>query len=188
MSPALLMGRRQALVAGGAAALLGLHSAAAQGTLNSVRTGGGIAGGGWLNFGPSEAQFSVFGSTFTVEGSDEPVIFGAFNWADAAGFTMNLAQLLTYGPDRDDEKARIMTGYLSRSDNDNIHAFRLRLTDAGGAGEGLDTIELLVGGAVEQEAEFPDIDEMTAMINVSGPIEVGDLQLLTFNFGGEEEE
>src|SRR5687767_4498349 len=125
MKSNLLLNRRNAVLAGGAAALAGFGSAGAQPTVNSVRTGGGIAGGGWLNFGPSEAQFSVFGSTFTVEGDDQPIIFGSFNWADAAGFTLSLSRLLTYGPDRADENARILTGYLARSDNENFHAFRL---------------------------------------------------------------
>ena len=169
-------------MAGGAAALVGFESVRAQISANSIRSGGGIAGGGWLDFGASEAQFSVFGSSFTVEGEDAPIIFGSFNWADAAGFTLTLSKLLTYGPDRADENARIMTGYLARSDNDNTHAFRLRLTDGGGPGEEKDTIELLVGGPVEEEAEFPDLNEADAMINVSGPITVGDLQLIEFDF------
>lgn len=181
-----LLNRRNAVMAGGAAALLGVGSARAQPTANSIRTGGGIAGGGWVDFGASEAQFSVFGSTFTVEGEDSPIIFGSFNWADAAGFTLTLSKLLTYGPDRADENARILTGYLARSDNENIHAFRLRLTDAGGPGEEKDMVELLVGGPVEQEAEFPDLNEADAMINIKNTITVGDVQLLTFDFGGEE--
>ena len=186
MNTEYLVNRRNAVLAGGAATLLGMGSAHAQTTAHSIRTGGGIAGGGWLNFGPSEAQFSVFGSTFTAEDSDAPIIFGSFHWADAAGFTLSLSRLLTYGPDRDDEHARILTGYLTRSDNDSTHAFRLRLTDAGGPGEEMDTIELLVGGAVEQEAEFPDLTEADAMINIKNTITVGDVQLLTFDFGGEE--
>jgi hypothetical protein len=186
MKSELLVNRRNAVMAGGAAALLGLGSARAQTTVNSVRTGGGIAGGGWMNFGPSEAQFSVFGSTFTVEGDDQPIIFGSLIWTDAAGFTLTSSRILTYGPDRDDEKARIMTGYVTRSDNDNTHAFRLRLTDAGGPGEELDMLELLVGGPVEDDAEFPELSEIDAMINVTNEITVGDVQLLTFDFGGEE--
>jgi hypothetical protein len=62
----------------------------------------------------------------------------------------------------------------------------LRLTDAGGPGEELDMLELLVGGPVEDDAEFPELSEVDAMINVTNEITVGDVQLLTFDFGGEE--
>ena len=177
--------RRRIVAAGGAAALLGLAGNRKQASADSVRTGGGIAGGGWLDFGPSEAQFSVFGSTFVVEESDEPVIFGSFNWADAAGFTLTSSQVVSYGPDRADEQARVMTGFVTHSETEKTHAFRLRLTDGGGPGEELDMIELLVGGEVEASAEVPEIEIASAMVDAKGKITVGDLQLLTFEFTGK---
>lgn len=186
MTSEFLLNRRNVVLAGGAVALTGIGSAKAQITANSIRTGGGIAGGGWIDFGASEAQFSVFGSTFTDDESEKPIIFGSFIWADAAGFTLTSSQINTYGPDRADPNARVMTGYLTRSDNDNTHAFRLRLTDAGGPGEELDMLELLVGGPVEITPQFPEISETDAMISVSDTITRGDIQLLTFDFGGEE--
>jgi hypothetical protein len=56
------------------------------------------------------------------------------------------------------------------------------LTEAGGPGDGKDLVELLVGGAVEQNAEFPDLSELDAMINVKSEISVGDIQLIEFDF------
>lgn len=182
MGAELVLNRRNAVMVAGLAAFAGIGAAPAQSALASIRSGGGVAGGGWLNFGPSEAQFSVFGSRFETAEGDETLFFGTFAWADAAGFSLASTEIVNYGPDPDDEQARIMSGYLSRSDNDNIHAFRVRLADRGRPGEGKDRIELLVGGVVEQEAEFPDLSELDAMISVDHEITVGDIQLLTFEF------
>jgi hypothetical protein len=177
----LFLNRRNAL-AGGAAALVGLAASAANTALASVRTGGGVAGGGLVDFGASTAQFSVFASRFQDDETDDLFVIGSVIWADAAGFTLTSAKLLTYGPDPDDDKSRILTGYFTRSDNDNTHAFRMRLVEAGGPGEGTDQVELLVGGAVEMNAEFPDLSEIDAMINVKSEISVGDIQLIDFDF------
>jgi hypothetical protein len=180
MSRDLFLNRRNAL-AGGAAAFLGL-AALKKTALASIRSGGGVAGGGLVDFGASKAQFSVFASTFEDEETGDIFRTGSVIWADEAGFTLTSPQILTYGPDPEDKQSRILTGYFARSDNDNTHAFRMRLTEAGGPGDGKDLVELLVGGAVEQNAEFTDLSELDAMINVKSEISVGDIQLIEFDF------
>ncbi|MDQ2682428.1 MAG: hypothetical protein M3Y37_02770, partial [Chloroflexota bacterium] len=158
----------------------------AQTTFASVRTGGGIAGGGWLNFGPSEAQFSVFGSRFTQDDSDEPIIVGSLVWVDAAGFSLRSTRIDDYGPDPNEETARIMTGAVEHSQTLRRHSFWLRLNDLGGPGDEADTIEFIVGPEIPEgaTAATPEIG-LEAMVNVSGTITVGDLQLLTFDFEQE---
>jgi hypothetical protein len=178
----LFLNRRNAL-AGGAAALVGLAASGANTAMASVRTGGGVAGGGLVDFGASTAQFSVLASRFQDDETDDLFVIGSVIWADAAGFTLTSAKLLTYGPDPiDAERGRIITGYFTRSDNDNTHAFRMRLVEASGPGEGKDQVELLVGGAVEMNAEFPDLIEADAMINIKSEISIGDIQLIEFDF------
>ena len=174
--------RRRAVTLGGAAALAGLAIQSNKEALASVRTGGGVAGGGWMNFGPSEAQFSVFGSRFEDEEANEPVIVGSLIWVDAAGFSLASTLVADYGPDPDDENARYMTGLVQNSETGNVHNFWLRLTDGGVPGEGLDMIELLVGGEVDEATPVPPVDELSAMVNIASPITVGDIQLLTFDF------
>ena len=175
-------GRRRVVALGGAAALAGIALGNRGTALASVRTGGGIAGGGWVSFGPSEAQFSVFGSRFEGDETGDPIVVGSFIWVDAAGFSLTSTLVADYGPDPDDDNARIMTGLVQHSQTSNIHNFWLRLTDGGGPGEGLDTIELLVGGEVDEATPVPAVDELSAMVNVASPIAVGDIQLLTFDF------
>src|SRR5688572_18648413 len=150
--------RRRAVALGGAAALAGLAMGNGKGGADSVRTGGGIAGGGWVNFGASEAQFSVFGSRFVSEETGDPIIAGSFIWVDAAGFTLTSTLVADYGPDPDKENARIMTGLVQHSQTGNIHNFWLRLTDGGGPGEELDLVEFLVGGEVDEATPVPEVD------------------------------
>ena len=175
-------GRRRVVALGGAAALAGLAIGSTGSALASVRTGGGIAGGGWVNFGPSEAQFSVFGSRFEDDETGEPIFVGSFIWVDAAGFSLSSTLVADYGPDPDDDKARIMTGLVQHSETGNTHNFWLRLTDGGGPGEELDMLELLVGGEADEATPVPAVDELSAMVSVASPITVGDIQLLTFDF------
>jgi len=174
--------RRRALAFGGGAALTGLALASVPASANSVRTGGGIAGGGWVSFGASEAQFSVFGSRFVSVETGDPIIVGSFIWVDAAGFSLTSSVVEDYGPDPDEENARIMTGFVTHSETSNSHGFRLRLTDGGGPGDELDMIELIVGGEVDDATPVADVDPASAMVNVSSPVAVGDVQLLTFDF------
>ena len=183
--PASTVSRRGALAIGAAASamILGSRSASA----DSIRTGGGIAGGGWVTWETGEAQISVFGSTFNVEDSDDPVIFGSLRWADAAGFTLTSASIASYGPTEPTETARELRGLLRNSDGETLHAFTLTMVDGGGPGEALDTIALVVGPALEEGAsatpESADAPAI-AVISVNGTLEVGDLQLLTFEFTG----
>src|SRR5687768_5395064 len=101
--------RRRVVAVGGAAALAGLAPRGGKVAADSVRTGGGIAGGGWVNFGPSDAQLSVFGSRLVSEETGDPIVVGSFIWVDAAGFSMTSTRIDDYGPDPDQENARIMT-------------------------------------------------------------------------------
>ena len=175
--------RRRVVALGGVAALAGLALGSRGVATASVRTGGGIAGGGWVNFGPSEAQFSVFGSRFVSEDTGDPFFVGSFIWVDAAGFSLTGTRIDDYGPDPDQENARIMTGLVQHSQTGNTHIFWLRLVDGGGPGEELDTIELIVGVEADESATpVPAPDPATAMVNVNSPVAVGDLQLLEFDF------
>lgn len=169
----------------GAAAIAGLAGTQALPASASVRTGGGVAGGGWLSFGPSEAQFSVFGSRFEDDEAAEPIVVGSLIWVDAAGFSLTSTAIESYGPDPDVDTARIMTGMVEHSQTGNIHSFWLRLNDLGGPGDELDTIELIVGDIVEEGGSFATPVVEAAMIVVSDVITVGDVQLLTFDFGTE---
>ena len=181
--------RRGALALGAAASALLRGGRAAA---DSIRTGGGIAGGGWATWADGEAQFSVFGSRFTDEDTDEPALFGSFRWVDTAGPTLTSETITSYGTVEPAETTRELVGYVRNADGDTLHPFSLTMMDGGGPGEKLDTLTLLVGPAVDAGsagAGTPTtgdvaIDAGTAVVSVEAVVEVGDLQLLTFDFGG----
>lgn len=180
--PASTVSRRGALALGAAASalLLGPRSASA-----SIRTGGGIAGGGWVRWETGEAQLSVFGSRFSDDETDAPVIFGSLLWADASGFTLTSEGIDSYGSIEPAATTRELKGFLRNSDGDTLHAFTLTMVDGGGPGEKLDTISLAVGPALAAEDETSPaaaVSPATAVISVEATLEVGDLQLLTFAF------
>jgi hypothetical protein len=178
-----LLNRRRAVATGGAAALAGLARTGHQTALASVRTGGGIAGGGWIQFDGGEAQFSVFGSRFNDDEQDEPILVGSFIWREASGRTLTSTFIRAYGPDPEVETARIMTGDVMNSETTGAHAFSIRLNDLGGPGEGLDTFELMVGPLTPADAAVASPTAENAILSVSGTITVGDVQLVTFDFG-----
>ena len=179
--------RRGALALGAAASALALGSRSVSA---SVRTGGGIAGGGWATWETGEAQFSVFGSVFTDDERDDPIIFGSFRWTDATGLTLMSETITSYGPVEPTETSRELAGYVRNSDGDTLHPFTLTMVDAGGPGEGLDRLTLAVGPAIDTGLDTGatpttgdvEIADGTAAIQVDAAIEVGDLQLLTFEF------
>lgn len=181
--------RRGALALGAAASALLLGGKAAA---DSIRTGGGIAGGGWATWADGEAQFSVFGSTFNVEGSDAPVVFGSLRWADASGFTLTSESISSYGPVEPKETTRELRGLVRNSDGDTLHPFSLTLVDGGGPGEKLDTLALVVGPAVDAGTAADatpttgsvEIGAKTAVVSIEAVVEVGDIQLVTFDFSG----
>ena len=183
--PASTFSRRGALALGAAASAMVLGSRSA--SADSIRTGGGIAGGGWVTWETGEAQLSVFGSTFNVEESDEPVIFGSLRWADAAGFTLTSESIESYGPIEPTETTRELRGLLRNSDGKTLHAFTLTMVDGGGPGESLDTIKLIVFSTIDEDAATPSGGDATVVagstvLEIDGSLEVGDIQLLAFEF------
>jgi hypothetical protein len=185
MTSAVILDRRRELFAGRMVAAIGLAATKWPRALASIRTGGGVAGGGKVQLDRGEAQFSVFGSTFHDDMTEEPVTFGSFIWLDPTGFALRSDEIVAYGPDPDQQTARIMTGYVAHSDTGKFHPFQLRLIDGGGPGEGLDLLELLVGKASGKRKSVPDISERDAEFQVEGVITAGDIQLLTFDFAAD---
>lgn len=175
-----MVSRRGALALGAAASALALSSPSASA---SIRTGGGIAGGGWATWETGEAQLSVFGSRFNDDELNEPVIFGSLRWTDPSGFTLTSESIAGYGAVEPEETTRELVGLLRNSDGETLHAFTLTMVDGGGPGEQLDTVRLVVGPAVDEAATpVAEIADGTPLIEVDAVLEVGDIQLLTFEF------
>lgn len=185
MTSAVILDRRRVLVGGGMVAALGMAATKWPRALASIRTGGGVAGGGVVRSGAGDAQFTVFGSTFHDDMTEEPVTVGSLIWLDPAGFVLRSDQVAAYGPDPNEQTARIMTGYVAHSDTGKFHPFHLRVVDGGGPGEGKDTLALLVGKEGGKRKSVPDISERDAIVLVEGVITAGDIQLLTFDFAAD---
>lgn len=181
---------RRQMMALSAASLVGLGFVNGRG-VGAQRTaigGAGIAGGGLVETADGEAQFSLFGSRLLLEGDDEPTFFGRVQWLDPSwqgrGITLESTEITRYGPPEDDPDVRELRGAMS-VDGAGSYPFVLRALDAGGPGEGRDTIVLTVGPeamAGTPSAATPADDFAYA---VEATVSAGDLQLLSFDEPGQ---
>jgi hypothetical protein len=171
--------RRHALIGGGAAALAA--SFAAHGVAvaqKGVQSGGGIAGGGTIDAQDGgEANFSVFGSQFLVDGVAEPILFGSLRWRDANGVTLISTAITAYGPVEGDEQAREMSGVLAM-DGEDGYPFTIRMVAGVNLGESSVSLTVLPAGASATATPIISMPVYTA----DGPLTSGDIQLLTFEF------
>jgi hypothetical protein len=169
---------RRKLVISGAAAMAALGLAAGSSLAAPViQSGGGIAGGGSVTTNTeSPAEFSIFGSQFTVEGSETPLIFGSLSYLDVTGqMTIESTSLTAYGPVEGAEATtRQMTG-IATVNGEGAYPFNVILTDGGAIGTGADMFELAVGNDGETEVTEPSY-------TVQSTVQSGNLQLLDFDF------
>lgn len=169
---------RRTLVLSGAAALAAVGLMPRNGVAARViQSGGGIAGGGSVTTdseGPGE--FSVFGSQFSVEGSDTPIFFGSLSYLDVtASMTIESISITAYGPlEGAEATTRQMTGTCSVN-NKGVHPFDVTLVDGGPIGTGSDSFQLAVGNDGEADVTDP-------FYLVQSTVQSGNLQLIDFVF------
>jgi hypothetical protein len=163
------------------ASVLGVSKVAAQ---RGPGSGGGVTGGGTVSSvdGTSEAHFSVFGSQFTNDETDEVTIFGKLRVTllteAETGTLIESTEISEYGPDPEQDNARLMTGSATiNGEGGEKYFFSVRLEVAGDPGSGESTFSLEV---TEGSSESP----ATILLHeVSGNLSTGDLTLLAFDFG-----
>lgn len=172
------MTNRRTLVLSGAAAMAAFGLAPRGGSAAFViQSGGGIAGGGSVTTDTeSPAEFSVFGSRFTVEGSEDPIFVGSLNYLDVTGEkTIISTSISAYGPvEGAEETTRQMTG-IATVNGEGAYPFDVILTDGGAIGTGADMFELGLGNDGETEVSTPSY-------LVQSTVQSGNLQLIDFNF------
>ncbi len=168
---------RRLAVLGGSAALAGVGLIAGgvktASANHSIQSGAGLGGGGSIELESGAiAQFSVFGSRFTIEGHDEPSIFGLVHLKDDAEFTFTSTSIESYGPiEGDEDNARGLSGTGKLADGSELpFAIRAVPSDT----DEPDTIEITIGR--EDEPVY----------TVNGPLASGDLTLLSFDFSESE--
>ena len=187
------MNRREALTAaaiGGAAlagAGLGLTASRAL-AQRSVTSGGGIAGGGLIEGPDAAVHFSLFGTRLPL-GEEEAMIFsGKVVLADPlTGLRMESVAIAEYGPSEgEDENLRELRGTMlvatSEDDEGVEYPFVLRAVDAGGPGEGTDSIALQVGGAVPAT---PEGGAFEFAYELNGTVSAGDIALVEIALAAE---
>ena len=127
------------------AAALALPRAASGGRVVVQR---GIVGGGLVEFGESEAHFSLFASRLTFEPENVDVVVGSVLWVDgSAGLTMSSTEVTDYfAPEPQPERGetRQIVGIM-RVNDEREFPFDLLVTDVDVPGAGLDSVTLTVG-------------------------------------------
>ncbi len=176
--------RRNALALWGAAAFAALSISQRAGASSSIRTGGGLAGGGSVEVQGGVANFSVFGSRFVVADQPKPLIFGSLRWVDSNGVDLRSTKIVNYGPSGGDPNARILEGFATMN-GQGEHPFSLMLFDEAGPEKGADHIQLMVLPSLPATAT-PEAPMATGepIYSSDGALKSGDLQLLTFDFPG----
>jgi hypothetical protein len=178
--------RRNAIAFGGVAALAALSAPDRAAAVPSIQSGGGLAGGGSVAVqGGGEANFSVFGSRFVVDGQTEPLIFGSLIWADSNGVELSSVKVVDYGPAGGDPNARRLEGFATLNGEGN-HPFTLMLFPEAGPGKGADRVQLKVLAALPSPATPEGAASPNAaaepVYSSDDALKSGDLQLLTFDF------
>lgn len=173
----LTVNRRSAMLgATGALALLALSATAGKAAPSrAIQSGGGVAGGGTIAVGDTTATFSVFASRFTIEGEDQPLLFGSINWMDASGFGFTATEVEIYGQvEGDVDTAREIEGTAKLTDGAE-QPFRLYVVERGGLGVGgePDDIGLTVGPADN------------TVYRAKGKLATGDILLIPFTFADD---
>jgi hypothetical protein len=141
----------------------------------------GMVGGGLAQFEQGEANFSVLATRLTFPDDREEVVFGSVRWIDAAS-DLNLVstQITDYGPlevEADQGEARQIVGRMTVNGADEV-PFALNVFDVGNPGEGLDSVALTVGDAVDSAIATPPADGFGFSYASAGPIVTGDVQLV----------
>lgn len=140
----------------------------------------GIDGGGNVSTGNRDVHFSIFATHVFPESDDSgPTVIGQVHWtetdADGSVMTLESVSVDEYGWIDDVEGGRWLRGTMS-VDGEGDFPFFLRAVDAGAPGSGADTVELMVGSAIEghEDASFG--------YQLAGELNAGDLQILDFEF------
>ena len=180
------LNRREAVAAAavGGAALVGAgFGLTASRTLaqRAVSSGGGIAGGGFIEGPDAAVHFSLFATRLPLGEDDEVIVSGRVQLHDPLqGWRMESLAVAEYGPvEGEDENLRELSGTMlvtmSEDDEGVEYPFVLRAVDVAGPGEGQDTLTLQVGGAL---AATPEGGEFEFSYALNGTVSAGDIELV----------
>jgi hypothetical protein len=172
----LSMNRRSMVVAGAASmAAFGLMAKTGL-AVPVIQSGGGIAGGGSVQAEGGPAEFSVFGSRFVAEGTDEPVLVGSLSFLDVvAKTTIESVSISAYAPVEGSEATTRQMSGVATINGEGAHPFNAILTDGGPIGSGADMFELAVGD--DGATEVGD-----AVYEIQAAVQAGNIQLIEFPF------
>ena len=176
---------RRAAVAGvlaGVAALALPHRARAGRTIVQR----GIVGGGFVQFGRSKAQFSLFASRVIFAEENREEIVGSVLWVDSpAGLTMSSTAVTGYRVREvppEQGQARELFGTM-RVNEDAAYPFSAVVIDAGPPGSGLDTVSLTVGDGARTVDSATPVAGLGFSYAAAGAISLGDVRVIELDVG-----
>lgn len=160
----------------GATAASVRNAGAAPNAHHAVQGSGGAAGGGVVTVDSGDAQFLFLGTRLIFEDSDEPEIFGQFQWLGTDGTRIESIEITSYGPiEGEPEEDRELKG-IATMNGEGRFAFTVCILDGGKLGEGLDTLSLTVG---PEETGTPAATP-APVFTAEGIVTAGDIQLVSF--------
>jgi hypothetical protein len=147
----------------------------------------GVSGGGTVELeegGAIVADLSLFASALNVPDADADFVVGSVLWAESGGLVLESLEVTAcvVMPERED--GREVRGTMSVN-GAGSYQFVLRVIDAGPPGSGFDSVDLVVGGAVDAEeaaeATPTTLRRRGFSYSAAGPVIGGDFENLSID-------
>lgn len=139
----------------------------------------GVAGGGSIATEAGSTDLSLMATNIAPSDADgtEPLTVGQVKWwapdTDGQPVVMESTVIEEYGPMPDNESGRVIRGQMT-VDGEGEYPFVVQAIDGEFTDETVDSVTIQVGDAVE------GISGTGFSYSAEGPLESGDIQLLTF--------
>ena len=148
----------------------------------------GIVGGGLVEFGESEAHFSIFASRLNFEWETQEVIVGSVLWVDVStGSVLRSTSVTDYIVPQDQPAqgvSRQIVGIMN-VDGEGDYPFELDVIDAQVFASGQDSVSLKVGDAVRSSGDATPAAGAGFSYIAAGPVAAGDIQELDIDINTE---
>jgi hypothetical protein len=168
---------RRMAIGGALAGAVGLALPSRQSRILTQR---GMVGGGLVQYGEGEANFSVFASRM-IFAEDDVVVIGSVLWVDETHELMLRSTAITdyVVPEVQPEQGALRRVFGNmRDDAGGEYPFELELTDGDLPGSGKDAVVLKVGNGTRPSDTSTPASELGFTYMASGLVATGDLQLI----------
>lgn len=144
----------------------------------------GVAGGGTVELEEGAAivaDLSLFASALNVPDADADFVVGSVRWVESGGLVLESLEVTACIAMAEREDGREVRGTMSVN-GAGSYQFVLRVIDAGPPGSGFDSVDLVVGGAIEEDAATPTtLRRRGFSYSAAGPVIGGDFENLSID-------